>query len=108
MSASTRPIRTSSMRRMAAAAKLHRGSRLRRRGQRHLQVDRWRHDLEAADRGVAEHHPGEHRDRTEQLTVLYAAAAGSAPNAGGRGANPTTGVVGFYKSTDGGEHWKPA
>ncbi|HEY2907255.1 MAG TPA: hypothetical protein VGJ29_15240, partial [Vicinamibacterales bacterium] len=40
--------------------------------------------------------------------VVYAAAAGSAPNAaGGRGANPTTGVVGFYKSTDGGEHWKP-
>ncbi|HWW88776.1 MAG TPA: hypothetical protein VNZ26_34525, partial [Vicinamibacterales bacterium] len=39
--------------------------------------------------------------------VLYAAAAGSAPGAaGGRGANPTTGVVGFYKSTDGGEHWK--
>jgi photosystem II stability/assembly factor-like uncharacterized protein len=38
--------------------------------------------------------------------VLYAAAAGSGPNAGGRGANPTTGVVGFYKSTDGGDHWK--
>src|SRR6185437_2728880 len=26
-------------------------------------------------------------------------------NAGGRGASPTTGVVGFYKSTDAGEHW---
>jgi photosystem II stability/assembly factor-like uncharacterized protein len=38
--------------------------------------------------------------------VLYAAAAGTATNAGGRGANPTTGIVGFYKSSDAGEHWK--
>ena len=38
--------------------------------------------------------------------VLYAAVAGNVPNAGGRGANPTTGVVGFYKSTDAGEHWR--
>jgi photosystem II stability/assembly factor-like uncharacterized protein len=38
--------------------------------------------------------------------VLYAAAAGSVPTAGGRGASPTTGVVGFYKSTDAGEHWQ--
>jgi photosystem II stability/assembly factor-like uncharacterized protein len=37
--------------------------------------------------------------------VLYAAAAGSASDGGG-GVNPTTGVVGFYKSIDGGEHWK--
>ena len=34
--------------------------------------------------------------------VLYAAVAGTTPGA----ATPsTTGVVGFYKSTDGGEHW---
>src|SRR4051794_41267493 len=38
--------------------------------------------------------------------VLYAAAAGNVPTAGGRGASPTTGVVGFYKSTDAGEHWQ--
>ena len=38
--------------------------------------------------------------------VLYAAAAGDMPAAGGRGANPVTGVVGFFKSTDGGEHWR--
>ena len=38
--------------------------------------------------------------------VLYAAAAGNVADAGGRGASPTTGVVGFYKSTDGGEHWQ--
>jgi photosystem II stability/assembly factor-like uncharacterized protein len=38
--------------------------------------------------------------------VLYAAVAGTMPNATGRGAaNTTTGVVGFFKSTDGGEHW---
>jgi photosystem II stability/assembly factor-like uncharacterized protein len=37
--------------------------------------------------------------------VLYATAAGSA--AEGSGANPTTGIVGFYKSTDGGERWRP-
>jgi len=36
--------------------------------------------------------------------LLYAAAAGSVPDAGSR-VNPTTGVVGFYKSIDGGEHW---
>ena len=34
---------------------------------------------------------------------LYAAVAGT-PN-GGRGPATTTGVVGFYTSTDGGEHW---
>src|SRR3982751_6000046 len=38
--------------------------------------------------------------------VLYAAAAGNVPTGGGRGASPTTGVVGFYKSTDAGEHWQ--
>jgi photosystem II stability/assembly factor-like uncharacterized protein len=38
--------------------------------------------------------------------VLYAAAAGNVPSTGGRGASPTTGVVGFYKSTDAGEHWQ--
>src|SRR5207249_3701213 len=38
--------------------------------------------------------------------VLYAAAAGDMPAAGGRGANPVTGVVGFFTSTDGGEHWR--
>jgi photosystem II stability/assembly factor-like uncharacterized protein len=37
--------------------------------------------------------------------VLYATAAGSASEAAS-GVNPTTGVVGFYKSIDGGEHWK--
>ena len=37
--------------------------------------------------------------------TLYATVAGTMPNAGGRGANTTTGVVGFYKSTDAGEHW---
>ncbi|HEX4682465.1 MAG TPA: hypothetical protein VH277_07155, partial [Gemmatimonadaceae bacterium] len=42
--------------------------------------------------------------------VLNATAAGTVPdNGGGRGgrggANNTTGVVGFYKSTDGGAHW---
>src|SRR5204863_275163 len=35
--------------------------------------------------------------------VLYAAAAGDMPAAGGRGANPVTGVVGFFKSTGGGQ-----
>jgi photosystem II stability/assembly factor-like uncharacterized protein len=42
--------------------------------------------------------------------TIYATVAGMAPNAGaaggGRGANVTTGVVGFYKSTDAGEHWR--
>jgi len=43
--------------------------------------------------------------------TLYATIAGTMPEAaggrgGGRGAaNTTTGVVGFYKSTDAGEHW---
>jgi photosystem II stability/assembly factor-like uncharacterized protein len=42
--------------------------------------------------------------------VLYATVAGTMSGAGGggRGGNTTTGVVGFYKSTDGGEHWKNA
>ena len=35
--------------------------------------------------------------------VLYATVAGTPPNAS---APTTTGVVGFYKSTDGGEHWQ--
>jgi len=41
--------------------------------------------------------------------TLYATVAGTPPDggAGGRGANTTTGVVGFYKSADGGEHWTP-
>jgi photosystem II stability/assembly factor-like uncharacterized protein len=41
--------------------------------------------------------------------VIYATVAGLAPAVGGRGgrggAPSTTGVVGFYKSTDAGEHW---
>jgi photosystem II stability/assembly factor-like uncharacterized protein len=39
--------------------------------------------------------------------TIYATVAGAAPEGGGRGgaANTTTGVVGFYKSTDAGEHW---
>jgi photosystem II stability/assembly factor-like uncharacterized protein len=42
--------------------------------------------------------------------TIYATVAGTAPEgAGGRGgANSTTGVVGFYKSTDAGEHWQLA
>ena len=44
--------------------------------------------------------------------TVYATVAGTAPAAqgggrGGRGGG-TTGVVGFYKSTDGGEHWRLA
>ncbi len=43
--------------------------------------------------------------------IIYAAVAGTsipgqaAGGRGGRGGSSTTGVVGFFKSTDGGEHW---
>jgi photosystem II stability/assembly factor-like uncharacterized protein len=38
--------------------------------------------------------------------TLYATVAGTMPSAApGRPANTTTGVVGFYKSADAGEHW---
>ncbi|HEY9225306.1 MAG TPA: hypothetical protein VIP11_01580 [Gemmatimonadaceae bacterium] len=42
--------------------------------------------------------------------TMYAMVAGiptepAGGRGGGRGVNPTTGVVGFYKSTDAGEHW---
>ncbi|HEY5219654.1 MAG TPA: hypothetical protein VIJ16_07585, partial [Gemmatimonadaceae bacterium] len=39
--------------------------------------------------------------------VIYAAIAGISPAVGGRGGRGggPTGVVGFFKSTDGGEHW---
>jgi photosystem II stability/assembly factor-like uncharacterized protein len=41
--------------------------------------------------------------------TIYATVAGAAPEGGGRGgANTTTGVVGFYKSTDAGDHWQLA
>ena len=54
---------------LAAAAELHRGRRVRhrRRDERHLQVHRRRHHLEAADRGPAGGLAGEPRDRAEQL-----------------------------------------
>jgi photosystem II stability/assembly factor-like uncharacterized protein len=56
-----------------------------------------------ANLGISASHPG----------LLYATVAGMPDNAGGGGrgggrggaANQTTGVVGFYKSTDGGAHW---
>ncbi|HXT17069.1 MAG TPA: hypothetical protein VN706_15615 [Gemmatimonadaceae bacterium] len=54
-----------------------------------------------ANLGISATHPN----------TLYATAAGTVPDNGGRGgrggggANNTTGVVGFYKSTDGGAHW---
>jgi photosystem II stability/assembly factor-like uncharacterized protein len=38
--------------------------------------------------------------------VIYAAVAGTTPDT--PAARSTTGVVGFYKSTDAGEHWAPA
>ncbi|HEV8498675.1 MAG TPA: hypothetical protein VGQ56_17485 [Gemmatimonadaceae bacterium] len=38
--------------------------------------------------------------------TIYATAAGAVPEGGRGGANNTTGVVGFYKSTDAGEHWQ--
>jgi photosystem II stability/assembly factor-like uncharacterized protein len=40
--------------------------------------------------------------------TLYATAAGAGAGGGGRGANNITGTVGFYKSTDGGDHWHTA
>ncbi|MGE5101647.1 MAG: VPS10 domain-containing protein, partial [Deltaproteobacteria bacterium] len=41
--------------------------------------------------------------------TIYATVAGAAPEGGGRGgANNTTGVVGFYKSVDAGDHWQLA
>ncbi len=42
--------------------------------------------------------------------LLYAMVAGAPQRAGGTGAGRdggTTGIVGFYKSTDAGEHWTP-
>jgi photosystem II stability/assembly factor-like uncharacterized protein len=38
--------------------------------------------------------------------VLYAMAAGAGAGGGRGGAANTTGTVGFYKTTDAGEHWK--
>ncbi|HEX8945897.1 MAG TPA: hypothetical protein VF785_22345, partial [Gemmatimonadaceae bacterium] len=39
--------------------------------------------------------------------TIYATVAGAGPGGGGRGgANNTTGVVGFYKSSDAGDHWQ--
>jgi photosystem II stability/assembly factor-like uncharacterized protein len=39
---------------------------------------------------------------------LYAMVAGTPPAGSSERAGPTTGVVGLYRSTDGGEHWLPA
>ncbi len=38
--------------------------------------------------------------------VVYAMVAGAPPTQSSVPAGPTTGVVGFYRSTDGGEHWQ--
>ena len=66
-SASTRPIRTSSTPRSGSSSRASsRGRASAAPGERHLQVDRRRHDVEAADRRTAERDPGEHRDRAEQ------------------------------------------
>ncbi len=37
--------------------------------------------------------------------TLYATIAGNLPAAGGRGGNNVTGVIGFFKSSDAGDHW---
>ena len=98
-----------------------------RTGRRHLQVDRRRHDVEAAHDRAAEggHRQDRHRDRAEQSAARVRggrlprarserAAAGRGGGGGGRGRRRQSGVCaaqappgqgGFFRSDDAGATW---
>ena len=68
---------------LAAAAELHRGAGIRRRGQRDLQEQRRRHDMEAAHERASRGDPGQHRARAEQSEdALRHGGGGDAGDAG--------------------------
>ena len=79
---------------LVAAAELHRGPGIRQRRHGHLQVDRRRHDLDAAHRRAA----GGRCRRTSRSRRAIRTC--STPRVA-----PAQGPIGFYKSTDGGAHW---
>ena len=112
---------------LAATTELHRRRRVRRQHaverRRHFQVHRRRLDVEAAGRRLAGRAPGEPRDRAEQPESRCtrrsrasdrarhprrAPAAAQVPErAAGlvAGAAAVVAAIGFFKTTDGGDHW---
>ena len=96
---------------LAAAAELHRrAARSAATGRRHLQVDRRRHDWKQLTDGlptVIQANLAIAPSNSEDDLRDRRGRAATAPADGGRGGCRGAGdrPLGFYKSTDGGEHW---